>query len=102
MKKLQQLQGTVQANAYVKEHTPDSETNSMMELIRPILNQTGLVATLGLLTLGWALLYYPMALAVAGYSRIFGPSSTPWLDWTPSAAWGWSTPRLSLCILECR
>lgn len=71
MKKLEQLQGAAQANAYVKEHTPDSETNSMMELIRPILNKTGLVATLGLLTLGWALLYYPMALAVAGYSEDF-------------------------------
>jgi hypothetical protein len=71
MKKLRQLHPAGQASAYVKEHTPDSETNSMMELIRPILNQTGLVATLGLLTLGWALLYYPMALAVAGYSEDF-------------------------------
>jgi len=71
MKKLQQLHPGAQANAYVKEHTPDSEGNSMMELIRPVLDQTGLVATLGLLTLGWALIYYPMALAVAGYSEEF-------------------------------
>ena len=42
MKKLQQLHAAAQANAYVKEHTPDSATNSLMELIRPILNQTGL------------------------------------------------------------
>lgn len=71
MKKLQQLHPAGQASAYVKEHTPDSEASSMMELIRPILNQTGLVATLGLLTLCWALVYYPMALAVAGYSEDF-------------------------------
>jgi len=30
-----------------------------------------MVATLGFLTLGWALIYYPMALAVAGYSEDF-------------------------------
>jgi hypothetical protein len=71
MKKLQQLHPAGQASAYVKEHTPDSDADSMMELVRPILSQTGLVATLGLLTLGWALIYYPMALAVAGYSEQF-------------------------------
>ncbi len=71
MKKLRQLQPAAQANKYVKEHTPGSRTDSTMELIRPILNQAGLVGSLGLLTLSWALLYYPMALAVAGYSEDF-------------------------------
>jgi hypothetical protein len=71
MKKLRQLQPAAQADEYVKEQTPGPETSSMMELIRPILNQTGSVATLGLFTLGWALVYYPMALAVAGYSEDF-------------------------------
>src|SRR5262249_17830075 len=77
MKKLQHLHPADQANAFVKEHTPSSEQNPMMELVRPVLDQTGLVATLGLLTLGWALIYYPMALAVAGYSEQFSSVINP-------------------------
>jgi hypothetical protein len=77
MKKLHHLHPAGQASAFVKEHTPSSEENSMMELIRPVLEQTGLVATLGLLTLGWAIIYYPMALAVAGYSEQFSSVINP-------------------------
>jgi hypothetical protein len=71
MKKLQRLSPAAQASDYVKEHTPRSEDNAMMEMMSPMLEQTGLVATLALLTLIWAVIYYPMALAVAGYSEEF-------------------------------
>jgi len=71
MKKLQQLHPAAQAKATIRESTPPSQADSMMEIARPLLNSTGLVTALGMLSLGWALVYYPMALAVAGYSEDF-------------------------------
>ena len=71
MKKLQQLHPAAQANDYVQKHTPHQEADSMKELVYPLMNSTGLMMALGLLTVGWAVAYYPMALAVAGYSEDF-------------------------------
>jgi len=58
---------------------------------RQILSYLGsgiIILSLILLSLAWAIFYYPMALSVAGYTQSFGSVINRWWDWIQFAGMG--------------
>ena len=74
-KKLDQLRPSYQMNEEI-ENSKDS-SSSLLSSLSPYFYAPGTLALLFLLAICWAIFYYPMALAVAGYTEDFWSTVNP-------------------------
>jgi hypothetical protein len=78
LEKLNQMTPAAQAKQMVDEKTPKTGNSILITTIEEFFSQApGWILGLLLFTLLWAVWYYPMALAVAGYSEDFGSILNP-------------------------
>ena len=77
-KKLDELRPGAQiAQEAERSKNETSDPNPALRMILPFLGAGILLAVLLLISLAWAIFYYPMALAVAGYTQSFGAVINP-------------------------
>jgi hypothetical protein len=76
-KKLNQLRPGAEINRQAEQTKHQDDPTSGLQMLLPYLGAGIALAVLLLLGIAWAIFYYPMALAVAGYTQSFGSVVNP-------------------------